>query len=89
MLDLKVGERRMAARAPVDKFIAAINKTIIIKCHKHFAHCPRTAVIHGKALAAPVAGRAELHELLDYRAAGLVLPLPHALDEFFAAHIKA
>ena len=47
----------------------------------------RQALVHRKSLAAPVAGRAEPLELIDDRAAGLVLPLPYAFEKLLAPHL--
>ena len=47
---------------------------------------PRQPLIHGEALARPVAGGAEPPQLAGDLAAGMVLPLPDAADEGFPPH---
>src|SRR5262249_3011639 len=54
-----------------------------------FQHRCRKAFVHGEALARPIAGGAEAAQLHQDRAARLLLPRPHALQEFFAAHFAA
>ena len=47
------------------------------------------ALVHGEALARPVAGGAEPLQLVEDHAAGFGLPLPHLADEFLAADVAA
>ena len=89
VFDLGVGQGRGAVRAPVDDAAAAVDEPLVIEIHKHLAHRARTALIHREALAIPVAGGAELFQLLDDAPAVLVFPRPHALKKFFAPEVVA
>ena len=60
-----------------------------MKFYKNFKNGPRQALVHGEALARPVAGGAQPLELIDDGAAALGLPFPHALEEGLAAHLAA
>src|SRR5262249_59512801 len=55
--------------------------------HERLAHRAREAGVHGEALARPVARGAETPELADDLAAGLLLPLPRALEISVAAEV--
>ena len=86
-LDLEVGEHGLAARAPVDDVVVAIDQPLVVEAHEHLAHRARQPLVHREALARPVAGGAEPLQLADDRAARLLLPLPDALDELLAAEV--
>ena len=68
-----------------------------MKAHEHFDHGARHARVHGEVAGflpfgigkGPVGGRAEPPHLARDRRAGLLLPLPHALDEALAAEVMA
>ena len=47
------------------------------------------AVVHGEALAVPVAGGAQLHLLVHDALAVFFFPIPDALQEFFPAQVVA
>src|SRR5438876_10606847 len=51
---------------------------------EHLAHRARKIVVHGEILALPIDRRPKPLHLLLNRAAVMLLPLPHALDEFLA-----
>ena len=87
VLDLRIGKRSGAVRAPVDDAVSLVNQALVIEVDKHLAHRLGTALVHREALALPVAGRAELLELADNAVAILVLPVPDALEEFLAAEV--
>ena len=87
MLDFKVGEGRLAARAPVYEVFPAIDESLLIEFHKYFADGAREPLVHREALAVPVAGGAELFELVYDRAAVLLFPLPDLFDELFASKV--
>ena len=89
ILDLGVGQRRDAMRAPVDDAAALIDQSLLIEAHEHLAHGLRAAVVHREARAIPVAGRAELLLLLDDAVAEPVLPVPDTLEELLAAKVIA
>ena len=84
VLDLEVGERGAAARAPVDEIAVAVDQPFLVEPDEHLAHRAREALVHREALARPVARHAETLQLHDDRAARRVAPLPGALDERLA-----
>ncbi len=85
VLDLDVRQGRMAAGAPVDQPLAAVDEALFVEPDKDLAHGLGQAFIHREALALPVAGGAELLELADDAPAVLLLPLPDLPDECFPA----
>ena len=74
---------------PIDDAAALVNEALIIQLAEGLPHRPRTALVHGKATAIPVAGGAHLHLLLHDAIAIFLLPVPDPLQEFFAAQIVA
>ena len=89
VLDLRVGQRRQAMRAPVDDAAALINEALVVQLAEGLAHGPGAALVHCEAGAGPVAARAHLLLLLDDAVAVLFLPFPHALKELLAAEVVA
>ena len=87
--DFKIADSGLAARAPVHDVCAAIDEALCVEADEGFADCNRKALVHGEVLAAPVDGDAEALHLLQDGAAVMALPLPHALDEGFAAELLA
>ena len=88
IFDFRVGERRLAMRAPVDDAVAAIDETFLIVAHESVHHRRREVLVHRERLFGPVAGSAEAFELLDDPAAVLVLPRPRALEEALSADVR-
>ena len=84
--DFQVGDGRGAPRTPVHDVVAAIEQPLFIKPDERLAHRARKIVVHGEVFAAPIDGIANPLHLLDDRSAVVLLPLPDALDEGFAAH---
>ena len=74
---LDIGNGGAAVRTPVDYTLA----------DEYFLNCFRAALVESKALTLPVAGRAELLELVLYLAAVLMCPVPCAFKESVAADI--
>ena len=89
ILDLRVGERRQAVRAPVDDAAALVDQALIVELAERLAHGLGAALVHREAGAGPVTARAHLLLLLDDAVAVLFLPLPHALQELLAAEVVA
>ena len=89
LLDLDVGDRRLQLRIPVDEALVAIDQPLAIELHEHLEHGLRQALVHGEALARPVAGGAKPLQLVDDGPAGFGLPLPDALEKRLAAHVAA
>src|SRR4051812_34313403 len=88
-INFEVGERGLVFRTPVDHAGAAVDKAVLIATHEELADGARQMLVHREALARPVNARALAPHLPQNLAAGLLLPLPHALDELFAAEVVA
>src|SRR5581483_7878379 len=86
---LEVGDGGEQLRVPVDQSLVLVDEAGAIKFHKNFNDGARQALVHGEALARPVAGGAEALELVDDGAARLRLPFPDALEEGLAPHFPA
>ena len=89
VLNLGVGERRAAVGAPVDDAAALIDQALVIELAERLTHGPGAYLVHGEAVALPVAGGAETLLLLDDAVAVLVLPVPDALEELLASQVIA
>src|SRR5450432_1454013 len=76
-------------RIPVHKPLTAVDQTVLEEFEERFAHRPRAHVIQREAGAVPVAGAAHALKLLDDAISILLLPLPDALYQSFAADIMA
>ena len=78
---LGVGNGGLAVGAPVDDALAAVNQALFIQADKHLAHRLGAALVQSEAFAVPVAGGAELFQLLNNAAAVFLLPLPGAFQK--------
>ena len=87
LLHLEVGNGREQLRVPIDQPLVLVDQTLAVKLHEHLEHGPGQALVHGEALARPVAGGAQPLELVQDRAAGFGLPGPDPLQERLAAHV--
>ena len=85
----QVGDGGDAARTPVHDVLAAIDQPFFIQADEGLAHRARHALVHGEVLARPVHRSAEPLHLLQDDAAVVLLPVPDARDERFAAHVAA
>ena len=85
ILHLGVGNGGVAVGAPVDHAVAAVDEALVVEVDKDLLHRLGAALVHGEALALPVAGAAQLLELADDAVAVLVLPGPGALQKAVAA----
>jgi hypothetical protein len=86
-VDLEIRQHRLAARAPVDDIVVAIDQLLVIEPDEDFAHGARQPLVHGEAQTRPVAGGAETFELRDDGAARLLLPLPYATNELLTCEV--
>ena len=59
LFDLKVGNRGVKFRVPVDQPLVAIDQPVLVEPDEHAQHGARQALVHGEAFALPVAGRAQ------------------------------
>ena len=89
LLHFEIGNGGEQLRVPIDQALVLVDQPFVVELDEHLEDGPRQALVHGEALARPVAGCAEPLELVDDDAAELGLPLPHPLDEFLAAHDPA
>ena len=79
--DLEVGERRAAAGTPVDDVSPAVDEPLPVEPDERFADRAGEPLVHREPLALPVARGAQALQLVQDRAAALLLPLPDPLDE--------
>ena len=86
---LQVRDGGVQDRVPVDQALATVDKPFLEEAHEDLAHCRRQALVHGEALVLPVEGGTHAAQLAGDGAAGLLLPLPNALDEGVAAQVVA
>ena len=87
VLDLYVGERRSADRAPVDEPLALVYQSLLIEPAEVLDDGAVALLVHGEALAAPVAGAAKLPDLGVYASAVLLFPGPGASEELLAPEL--
>jgi hypothetical protein len=85
--NFEVGDGGDAARTPVHDVLAAIDQAFFVEADEGFADGARHAVVHGEVFARPIDGGAEALHLLQDDAAVVLLPIPNAGDEGFAAHV--
>ena len=83
---LEVGDGGQELGVPIDEPPVLVDQALLMKLDEDLDDGPRQPLIHGEALARPVAGGAEPPQLLGDLAAGMVLPLPDAADEGFRPH---
>src|SRR5579871_369993 len=79
----------MAAWAPVDHVLAAIDQTLFEEADKDLANRIGESRVESETFAGPIATGAELDHLFLNRVAVLFLKFPDALFELFAAEIAA
>ena len=84
---LGIGNRGHTGGAPVDHAVAAVDQTLVKKANENVLYRLGAALVHGEALARPVARGAHALELGNDAAAVLALPLPGALKEALATHV--
>ena len=89
VLHLVVGEGGAAGRAPFDEILAPVDETALVERDENLAHGPGQAFVEREPLAAPVAGGADLFELLRDDCVMLGLHLPGLFDELLAAQVAA
>ena len=89
VLDLEVRDRRPRARVPVDHVVVAVDQALLVQRDEDLQHRADVVLVEREALFLVVARGAEALVLLDDRAAVLLAPAPHALDERLAADLLA
>ena len=86
LLHLEVGDGGQELGVPVDEALVLVDEALLVKLHEDLEDRLRQALIHGEALARPVAGSPQPAQLARNRAAGFLLPRPHPLQERLAPH---
>src|SRR5438445_7032678 len=89
VINLVVSDGGLELRIPIDQPLAAIDQAVAEHLKECCAHRSGTDRIEREARALPITATAKLAELAEDAGLVLVLPLPDALDEFFAAEIVA
>ena len=89
LLHFEVGDRGLEFRVPIDEALVLVDQVLLVEIDEDLDDGLRQALVHGEALARPVAGGAQALELVDDRAAGLGLPRPDLLEEFLAPDLAA
>jgi hypothetical protein len=87
-IDLEVGEHGLAAGAPVDDVVVAVDQLLVPEPDEDLAHGAREPLVHGEPQARPVARGAQTLQLLDDRAARLLLPPPYSAHELLTPEIR-
>jgi hypothetical protein len=83
MFDFKVGQRRVAPRAPIHNVGSFVYEPLLIKTYENPADGSGKAFIHSEPFPLPITGRAKPLKLMSDSPAVLVLPFPDTLYEFF------
>ena len=89
VLHLDVGEGGLAARAPVDHVVSAVDQPLVVQLDERLVHGAGEPLVQGESLARPVARTAQCLQLFDDLRAVLLLPLPHAGNERLAPDVVA
>ena len=89
LLDLEVGDGRARPGVPVDEVVVAVDQALVVEVDEDLHDRLHVALVEREALVLVVHRGAEALELLDDRAAVLLAPLPHALDEGLAPDLLA
>ena len=85
VLNLSIGDGGVAVGAPVDHTVAAVDLAFLVQADKNFLNGVGAALVHGEALTLPVAGGAQLLQLLNDAVAIGIFPLPGTLQEAITA----
>jgi hypothetical protein len=89
LLDFEVRDGGEQLRVPIDQALVFVDEAGAVEIDEHLAHRARKPLVHGEALARPIARRAESLQLIDDQTARLDLPLPDAAHELVAAERAA
>src|SRR6516164_7698761 len=81
LLHFQVGDGGEQLGIPVDEPLVLVDEPRAVELNEYLEHRPREPLVHGEALARPVAGGAETFELRGDGAAGLRLPGPYLLQK--------
>ena len=86
---LDIREGGMATGAPVDQPVVPVDKPLFIKAYEDLANRRGKTLVHGEALALPVAGSAKPLQLIDYLATRFRLPCPDSFDKGLTADLMS
>ena len=86
---LKVGDRALQNRVPIDQALATVNQALLIELHKGFGDRFGQLGVHGEVFAAPVHAVAHAAHLGGDGVATLFLPLPDLVCKGLAAQVMA
>ncbi len=89
LLHFEIGNRRLEFRIPVHQPLVAIHQPLAIELDKETQNRLREAVIHGEALARPVAGGADALQLAADAPTRFLLEGPDLFEEFLAPEAAA
>src|SRR5660397_118581 len=87
VLNFKIRQSRLAARAPIDQVVVPEDIPLLIQIYEDLNNSFMVAVIHGKPLIIVVTGAPEPGQLADDGGAILLPPHPHALFKSIAANL--
>ena len=82
--DLEIRDRRQHLGVPVDQPVVLVDQAGLVEIDEDLEDGARQALVHGEALAAPVAGGTQPAQLAGDGAAGIGLPLPDLGQELLA-----
>ena len=85
----EIGNRGQQLGVPVDQPLVLVDEALAIKFYKNFKNGLGQPLVHGEALARPVARGAEALQLIDDGAAQFGLPRPDLFEKLVAADITA
>ena len=85
--DLKVRNRGLQFRVPVDQALVTINQPLVVEIDKDLEHRAVEMRVHGELLVRPVHRTAKAAQLAGNLPAAFGLPLPDDIDKFVAAVI--
>ena len=89
VLNLVIGQGRVAARAPVDDILPTVDQPLLVQGDENFAHRPGQAFVHGETFAGPVHAGPQTADLVQDASAVVFLPFPDLFDEFFPTQVLA
>src|SRR5262245_26644558 len=87
MNDFDVGQRCLAAWAPVNESLRSVQQAVFPEANEGFLHRKRKALVHGKTLMLPIAGDTERLELVQNRASRFFFPFPDSGHELVAPNL--
>ncbi len=85
--DLLGAEHGLCLRIPVDHTEAPVDESLVVEVHENTHHRLAAGVVHCECGTVPVAGRAELLELLEDDSAVLLFPFPGIFEEFLTGEV--